>query len=78
MNYGGIFDVEKKIEKIKELENQMNQPEFWNNQRQSEQIINECNTLKKILEKSKLKINLIFFTIRKKLSRFFPIILLDL
>lgn len=30
----------------------MKQPNFWNNQRKSEQVINECNTLKKIIETS--------------------------
>lgn len=50
-NYGGYFDVSIKQKRIEELENLVSQPNFWNNKQESEQIINELNSLKNIIEK---------------------------
>ena len=50
MSYGGLFDPIKKQEEIKELEEQMNEPNFWNDKRKSEEIINKCNQLKNSLD----------------------------
>jgi peptide chain release factor 2 len=51
--YGGHFEPEKKEARIAELENIMNNPNFWNDKRESEKIINESNNLKNKLEKTK-------------------------
>lgn len=50
MNYGGYFEPTKKENRIKELENITNEPNFWLDKRKSEEIISELNTLKKELE----------------------------
>ena len=46
MNYGGHFDPDSKKKRIDELEAMMQDAHFWDNKKQSEQIINEANTLK--------------------------------
>lgn len=51
MNYGGHFDPEQKRKKIQELEEEINQPNFWNDKKNSEKVINELNNLKNSLEK---------------------------
>ena len=51
MNYGGYFEVEKKQSKIQELEKIMEEPNFWDNQNKATNIINEINSLKKIIER---------------------------
>lgn len=51
MNYGGLFDAETKETRISELEEKMQQPNFWNNKKESETIINELNLLKNQLQK---------------------------
>lgn len=43
---GGIFDIEKKEKKIRELELLMEAPTFWSDNLQAQQIINESNELK--------------------------------
>jgi len=45
MNYGGLFDSENKLERIKELENIMSDPNFWNTS-DSDKVISELNKLK--------------------------------
>lgn len=50
-NYGGLFEPDKKKIRIKELEEKMNEPNFWNDKRLSEKIINELNDLKNKVEK---------------------------
>ena len=50
-NYGGLFEPDKKKIRIKELEEKMNEPNFWNDKRVSEKIINELNELKNKVEK---------------------------
>jgi len=46
MNYGGRFEADKKIEEIKELEQHTMHPNFWNDQKYSEEIISKINGLK--------------------------------
>ena len=63
MNYGGHFEPEKKENKIHELEQIMNESNFWDNKRKSESVIQELNQLKnQILKvktlKDKIKNNL--------------------
>ena len=63
--YGGHFEPDKKGIRIKELEDIMNNPNFWNNKKESEQVINELNNLKNNLEKvstlkNKITSNFIF------------------
>ena len=53
MNYGGHFDPENKQKHIKELEEEITTPNFWNDKKHSEQIINEFNSLKNLLETAK-------------------------
>lgn len=52
MNYGGHFDPDNKIKRIKELENKMNQESFWTSS-DSSSIISELNNLKGNLDKVK-------------------------
>lgn len=63
MNYGGYFEPEKKQQRIKELEDIMSEPNFWNDKKESEKIISELNLLKKSIEdvsnlKNKIENNL--------------------
>ena len=54
--YGGHFDPENKKIRIKELENEMNLPNFWDSKEKSEQVLNELNLLKsKITDIENLK-----------------------
>ena len=53
MNYGGYFDIDSKIDKIKELEKETEQPDFWNNSRDAESLMNELNNLKEIVHNNK-------------------------
>lgn len=53
MNYGGHFDPKKRQEKINELEKEMNNPNFWDNQRHSEEVIKTLNYEKDILNNTK-------------------------
>ena len=46
MTYGGHFEPDKKQQRIIELENQMKDPNFWNDKRNSETVISELNHLK--------------------------------
>ena len=50
MNYGGHFDSQTKEKKIKELEEKTNNPNFWNDKKESEKVILELNNLKKTLD----------------------------
>lgn len=63
MNYGGLFEPEKKQKRIEELETLMNNPNFWNDKKNSEKVISELNNLKKVIGsvndlKEKIKNNL--------------------
>ena len=50
-NFGGYFEVDKKTEKIKDLESITTRSDFWDNQNEATKIINEVNDLKKTVEK---------------------------
>ena len=50
MNYGGHFDPKAKQENIKKLETEMSSPNFWDDKKHSEAVINELNSEKKVLE----------------------------
>ena len=50
MNYGGYFDSESKLNRIHELEEIMQEEDFWSNKRKSERIIAEVNEIKDLLE----------------------------
>ena len=52
-NYGGHFEVDKKQNEIKALENEMANPNFWNDKTHSEEIINRLNSLKNKVDKIK-------------------------
>ena len=63
MNYGGYFDISLKKERIKELENITNGENFWNNQKYVDEVMNELNNLKEIVNnisdlKNKIQSNL--------------------
>ena len=49
-NLGGLFDLEEKEARIKELELQMADPHFWDDQKKAQGVINEANGLKHLLE----------------------------
>lgn len=43
---GGIFDLESKQKKVEDLEKQMEEPSFWNNQELAQSVIQQCNSLR--------------------------------
>ncbi|GAK07234.1 LOW QUALITY PROTEIN: peptide chain release factor 2 [Geomicrobium sp. JCM 19038] len=45
---GGLFDLDVKEDRIKELELKMTEPGFWDNQNESKKVIDESNGLKDI------------------------------
>ena len=49
MNYGGLFDPDKKNKRINELETLMLDSNFWNDKDNSEKVVSELNNLKKSL-----------------------------
>ena len=51
MIYGGHFDPDVKKDRIKELEIEMNNPNFWDDKNHSEEVLNELNYLKSKLVK---------------------------
>lgn len=50
MTYGGYFDIDNKNKRIKELEEEMLLPNFWDDQEKSSSIINELNNLKTVVK----------------------------
>ena len=50
MIYGGYFEPEEKLKRKQELENLMKEANFWDDKRKSEEVINELNSIKNILE----------------------------
>ncbi len=50
MNYGGHFDLDSKIVRVKELEEVINAPDFWNNKTGNNEVIKEFNNLKKTID----------------------------
>ena len=58
MIYGGHFDPDVKKDRIKELELEMNNPNFWDDRSHSDEVLSELNSLKsKIKDIEELKIN---------------------
>ena len=53
MNYGGYFDVDKKIIRIRELEQITSDANFWNNQKYVDEVMSELNNLKEIVHNNK-------------------------
>jgi peptide chain release factor 2 len=49
-NYGGIFDVPGKKERVAELEAEIAQPDFWNRGDQAQELLKERTSLQKIVE----------------------------
>lgn len=47
---GGLFDLDVKRERIKELELEMSDPAFWNDQNKAQKLIDENNSLKRYVE----------------------------
>ena len=43
---GGIFDLATKEAKVKELEKQMEEPDFWLDSNKAQRVIAECTTLR--------------------------------
>lgn len=50
MIYGGHFDIDSKLKRIKDLEKIQNEVDFWNNREKSEQVIKEIKDLKNITD----------------------------
>ena len=46
MFYGGLFDVDSKLDEIKKLEDEVNSSSFWNNNDSAHGVINKLNVLK--------------------------------
>lgn len=46
MNLGGLFDLDHKKEQIKQLEEKMAEPTFWDNHDDAQKVIDESNWLK--------------------------------
>ena len=58
-NYGGLFDVDSKKEKIETLDKQILKDGFWNDKKVAEEVIDELNSLKQIVTSiTDLKINI--------------------
>ena len=47
---GGYFEPEKKLARKSELESLMNSPNFWDDKKNSESVIEELNSIKNVLE----------------------------
>ena len=52
MSYGGYFEPDKKNIRIKELESLTTKEDFYKDQKKSNNVISELNSLKKIIEKT--------------------------
>jgi peptide chain release factor 2 len=51
--YGGIFDGDRKKERIDTLEAQMSEPSFWDDQAAAQKVISEANRLKNTVNPAK-------------------------
>ena len=47
---GGLFDIPTKLDEVKELEEQVNQPDFWNDVKKANETNKKLSDLKKIIE----------------------------
>ena len=45
MNFGGIFDIQSKLDKIAELEKITREPDFWNDNEKAQSVLKEINVL---------------------------------
>ena len=68
---GGLFDSDNKKTKISELEDMMNNPDFWDDKEKSEEVLNELNLLKSRIKsieevKTSIESNLEIANILKK------------
>ena len=62
MIYGGYFEVDSKIIKIKQYELTMQQDNFWNDKENADKVINKLNNLKSLVNNiNDIKINLISY-----------------
>lgn len=52
-NYGGYFDIDSKISRLKELELETNNPNFWEDQKKASELFDIINSNKKVIEKIK-------------------------
>jgi len=50
MTLGGLFDLDNKRERIKELELEMTDPTFWDDQEKAQKLIDEANSLKSYVQ----------------------------
>lgn len=50
MTLGGLFDLEEKQTRIAELDAEMSDPDFWNDQQAAQKVINEANGLKELVQ----------------------------
>jgi peptide chain release factor 2 len=48
---GGLFDLDKKNKEIEALENEMADPNFWNDQKSAQKVITKLNLIKKGIER---------------------------
>ena len=53
MKYGGHFDAETKQNKLTQLDKEMKKPNFWDDRVSAEKIIEEYNSIKQTLDKTK-------------------------
>ncbi|MFC4557514.1 peptide chain release factor 2 [Virgibacillus kekensis] len=49
--FRGSLDLDDKKQRIKELEQEMTSPDFWDNQQEAQKVINESNGLKSYVDK---------------------------
>ncbi len=50
MNYGGLFDLDRKLEHIADYDEKMSAPDFWNNNEAAQKVINEVNAIKTVVD----------------------------
>lgn len=58
--FGGLFELDNKVNEIKKLEDKINDVNFWNDKNEADKVIKKCNDLKSIvvpIEKLKEKVN---------------------
>ena len=49
MNYGGRFDIPKQEEELKQLEQEMLKPNFWDNKEQADEVVKQISNIKNII-----------------------------
>jgi len=50
MNYGGLFDLDLKLEQIADYEEKMSAPDFWDDNERAQKLIAEANAVKSVVE----------------------------